>query len=70
MFHGPSWLGLAASLSVCCALAADDLSDFCFSPAHGLGVEEGVMRRDPSDVIRVGHQYRSSKGIAALSRTI
>jgi len=28
-----------------------------FSPAQGLGPQEGVMRRDPSDIIRVGDQY-------------
>jgi beta-xylosidase len=33
------------------------LSDFRFSPAQGLGPEKGVMRRDPSDVIKAGDLY-------------
>ena len=28
-----------------------------FSEAEGIGAEEGVMRRDPSDVIKVGELY-------------
>src|SRR5210317_2050409 len=28
-----------------------------YSPAKGIGVEEGVMRRDPSDIIKVGDLY-------------
>ncbi len=30
---------------------------FTYSPAHGLGQEKGVCRRDPSDVIKVGDTY-------------
>jgi len=30
---------------------------FRYSPAHGLGPEKGVCRRDPSDIIRVGDRY-------------
>lgn len=42
--------------------------DFEFSPASGLGPEKGVMRRDPSDIIRVGDTYyvwysRSDRGV-------
>lgn len=37
--------------------AADDVVEVRFSPAEGLGPEPGVMRRDPSDVIRVGDLY-------------
>jgi hypothetical protein len=29
----------------------------CYSPATGIGPQEGVMRRDPSDIIRVGNLY-------------
>lgn len=28
-----------------------------YSPAKGIGPQEGVMRRDPSDIIRVGDRY-------------
>lgn len=28
-----------------------------FSPASGIGAEKGVMRRDPSDIIKVGDRY-------------
>ena len=30
---------------------------FTYSPARGIGPEEGVMRRDPSDIIKVGDFY-------------
>jgi predicted GH43/DUF377 family glycosyl hydrolase len=33
--------------------SGEALSDFRFSPAEGLGPREAVMRRDPSDVIKV-----------------
>ncbi len=32
-------------------------TDVKTTPAHGLGAEEGVMRRDPSDIIKVEDQY-------------
>lgn len=32
-------------------------SEFTFSPAEGLGLEEGVSRRDPTSVIKVGNLY-------------
>jgi hypothetical protein len=38
-------------------LAAEAGIRFTISPAEGLGPEEGVMRRDPSDVIKVGGTY-------------
>jgi hypothetical protein len=30
---------------------------FSYSPAQGIGPEQGVMRRDPSDIIKVGEMY-------------
>jgi len=44
-------------------------SPFRTSPAIGLGYEEGVVRRDPTDIIKVGDQYhvwytRTAKGPA------
>jgi len=42
-------------------------SRFRFSPAKGLGFEEGIVRRDPTDIIKVGDVYyvwytRTAKG--------
>ena len=39
--------------------ASTEISDakFTYSPAHGLGPEEGIMRRDPSNIIKDGDLY-------------
>jgi hypothetical protein len=37
------------------------LCGFTYTAAKGLGYEEGVHRRDPSSIIRVGDLYRSPK---------
>lgn len=39
------------------ALPATQTVRFEYSPAEGIGAEAGVMRRDPSDIIRVDDQY-------------
>lgn len=38
-------------------LAANAAVTISYSPAEGIGPEAGVMRRDPSDIIRVGDLY-------------
>ena len=49
-------LGLIAGL---CTSAQSERGTLktVYSEAKGIGVEEGVMRRDPSDVIKVGDRY-------------
>ena len=39
------------------AVAQEATSRITFSPAKGIGPEKGTMRRDPSDVIKVGDLY-------------
>ena len=39
------------------AAVAQPAVEIRFSPAHGLGPEEGTMRRDPSDIIRFEDRY-------------
>lgn len=48
----PLLLPLAAATSVAHAAAP-----FTFSPLQGIGAEAGIMRRDPSDIIRVQDRY-------------
>lgn len=52
------YLALAISLFAAGFLAAE-VTELAYrtSPAENIGPEEGVMRRDPSDVIRVGDRY-------------
>jgi len=52
------WLviGLAAGLSAS-AQAEIETLETTYSEAKGIGVEAGVMRRDPSDIIKVGDLY-------------
>lgn len=57
MDHRFSLVATVAILSLSGTAAAQQLSDFRFGPAQGLGPEQGVMRRDPSDVIKVGGLY-------------
>jgi len=45
------------SVTTCGPAHGHGLSQFRFSPAAGLGPEPGVMRRDPSDVIKVRDLY-------------
>ena len=42
--------------AVLSVLAAADVT-IAYSPAQGIGPEAGVMRRDPSDIIRVGDLF-------------
>lgn len=50
---------------ICCFVASvgakegvgPDASAFRYGPAKGLGYEDGVTRRDPSDVIKVGSRW-------------
>jgi predicted GH43/DUF377 family glycosyl hydrolase len=55
---------LVAVVTVFVSLLACDASDSTvvdmeavYSPAKGIGPQEGVMRRDPSDIIKVGDLY-------------
>ena len=52
------WLviGLAAGLSAS-AVAEMKTLEATYSAAKGIGAEAGVMRRDPSDIIKVGDLY-------------
>lgn len=53
--------GLSCALLLCCATAQElpelQSPEFRFVPAEGLGLEKGVCRRDPSDVIQAGGIY-------------
>ena len=49
-------IGLAAGLSASAQAEMETLTTN-FSAAKGIGVEAGVMRRDPSDIIKVGDLY-------------
>lgn len=61
--------GLTVPASLCIALAATFTFESyaqerttrnvkaVYSPANGIGAESGVMRRDPSDIIKVGDLY-------------
>lgn len=52
---------MTAALTVLAGLNADEASTktltVTYSEATGIGEEEGVMRRDPSDIIKVGDLY-------------
>jgi beta-xylosidase len=55
--------------------ASEFHSDFRYSPAKGLGFQEGVTRRDPSDVIKVGSAYyvwytRTTHGYSGYNATV
>lgn len=52
------WCAILAVL-VCAPLHSKPLetAQFVYSKLSGIGVEQGVMRRDPSDVIKVGELY-------------
>lgn len=51
-------LSLLSILMLTPAHAAESNSvEITYSPAQGIGAEAGVMRRDPSDIVRVGEQF-------------
>jgi predicted GH43/DUF377 family glycosyl hydrolase len=53
----PRFLILAVLMCGQPAVAAEPQVRFVFSPAQGLGPQDGVMRRDPSDVVKVANAY-------------
>jgi beta-xylosidase len=50
-------VGAFVAVTCCVCAAAASRMNVRFSQAVGLGPERGVMRRDPSDIIRVGDLY-------------
>lgn len=62
------WLISFIACIVCVSCSPKFKKGVTYSPAKGLGPEEGVMRRDPSDIIKVGDLYYAwySKGTTGV----
>ena len=52
------WISIIFFLTCAWGAVAQEMTPtISFSPAKGIGPEKGTMRRDPSDIIRVGNVY-------------